>query len=70
MPKKVLLYLCIIYSFQETDLQADGTDLFNPLVPTARNNEGQNLLFPLQIFQSQLKLIGGFLFFAPSALMG
>ena len=30
-------------------LQAANTDLFNPLVPKARNSECQNLLFPLQI---------------------
>ena len=30
-------------------LQADNTDLFNPLVPKARNSECQNLPFPLQI---------------------
>ena len=29
-------------------LQAANTDLFNPLVPNARNSECQYLLFPLQ----------------------
>ena len=53
-------------------LQGASTDLFNPLVPKARNNECQNLLFPLQIkpVKVNLKWNGGFLFFAPSALMG
>ena len=30
-------------------LQAANTDLFNPLVPKARNSECQNILFTLQI---------------------
>ena len=30
-------------------LQAASTDLFNPSVPKAHDNECQNLLFPLQI---------------------
>ena len=52
-------------------LQTANTELFNPLVPKAHNSECQNLLFPLQIYsESQLKLVCGFLFFAPSALMG
>ena len=45
-------------------LQGASIDLFNPLVPEAHNSECQNLLFPWQISKSQLKLIGGFLFFA------
>ena len=52
-------------------LQAANTDIFIPLVPKVHNSESQNLLFPLQMKPvSQLKLIGGFLFFALSALMG
>ena len=55
-------------------LQAANTDHFNPLVPKADRNECHNLLFPLQIkpvnCASQLKLVCGFLFFAPSAPMG
>ena len=30
-------------------LQAANTDLFNPLVPKAHNNERQNLIFTLQM---------------------
>ena len=43
-------------------LQRANTNLFNPLVPKAHNNECQNLLFPLQI-KSVIAIIGGFLFF-------
>ena len=52
-------------------LHAANTDLFNPLIAKAHNSEGQNLLFSLQIkpLKVNLKLIGGFLFFAPSALL-
>ena len=52
-------------------LRAANT-LFNPLVPKALNSECQNILFPLQIKPVKviLKLIGIFLFFEPSALMG
>ena len=48
-------------------LQAANTELFNPVVHQAQNSECQNLLLPLQ---SQLKLVCGFLFFAPLALKG
>ena len=41
-------------------LQAANTDLFNPLVPNAHNNECKTLI-PLQIkTQTQLKLVGVF----------
>ena len=52
-------------------LQAAKTDLFNPLVPKAHNSECQNLLFLFQIkpVKVNLKLIGGFLMFSPSALV-
>ena len=52
-------------------LQEANIDLFNPLVPKAHISECQNLLFPLQIkpVKSRLKLVYGFLFFAPLALM-
>ena len=46
-------------------LQAVNTDLFNPLVPKAHNNECQKLLFSLQIEpekKSVKAIIGGFLF--------
>ena len=46
----------------------------DPLVPKAHNSECQNLLFHLDLdikpAKSRLKLVGGFLFLAPSALMG
>ena len=50
----------------------EDTALFKPLVPKALNSEFQNLLFPLQIkrSKSQLTLISGFLFLAPTALAG
>ena len=53
-------------------LQAANTFLYNPLASKAHNSECQNLLFPLQIkpVKVNLKLIGRFLFFAPSALLG
>ena len=53
-------------------LQTADTDLINPLVPKSHNSECQNLLFPLEkkASNSQFKPIGGFLFFAPSPLMG
>ena len=35
--------------FKKEMLQAAKTDLFNPLVIKAHNDECQNLLFPLQI---------------------
>ena len=53
-------------------LQGANIDLFNPKGPKAHNSECQNLLFLSQIkpVKANLKLIGGFLPFAPSALMG
>ena len=60
-------------------LQAANTDIYNPLVPKARNSECQNLLFPLQIKpvnlvkvvqKSEKAVVCGFLLFAPSSLMG
>ena len=53
-------------------LQAADTDLFNPLVPKAQYSECQNLPFPFQSkpIKVNIKLIGGFLYFVPSALMG
>ena len=58
--------------FKKQMLQAANTDLFNPIGPKTYNSECQNLPFPLQIksIKVNLKLIGGFLFFAPSGLMG
>ena len=52
-------------------LQGAKTDLFDPLVTKAHNSECQNLVFPLKIkpVKVNLELIGGFLFFAPSALI-
>ena len=53
-------------------LQAAKTDFYTQLTPKARNSEFQNLLFLLRIkaVKVNLMLIGGYLFFAPSALMG
>ena len=53
-------------------LQGANIDLFNPSVPKGHNSECQTLLFPFWIkpLVVNLKLIGGFLFFAPSTLMG
>ena len=51
-------------------LKPTNTDRFSPLVPKAHNSECQ-ILSPLHIKPvSQLMLIVGFLFFAPSALTG
>ena len=52
-------------------LQAANNDLFNPLVPNARNSEIQILLVLCKLTHwESVKLIGGFLFFSPPALMG
>ena len=58
--------------FKKQMLQAANTELFNRSVPKAHNSESQNLPFPLQIrpVKSQLKLVCGFLFLSPAALMG
>ena len=50
-------------------LQAADTDIFHPLVSNAHNGECQNS-FTNYASKSQLKLISGFLFYAPSAPMG
>ena len=53
-------------------LQAANTDLFNPLVPKVHNAivSKSTISFTKLASKSQLKLIGGFFFLAPSALMG
>ena len=69
IPKGSFVSLLIV--FKKQMLQAANADLFNQLVPKAHNSEGQNLIFPSRIkpVKVNLKLIGRFLFFAPSALM-
>ena len=49
-------------------LQAANTDFFNPLIPKARKNQCQNILFPWHIkpLKSVKAIVCGFLFFAPS----
>ena len=44
--EKVLLYSYIVFKKQMS--KAANTDLFNPLVSKARNNECQNQLFRLK----------------------
>ena len=68
MPRKYFCNCIKFIVFKKQMLQAANTDLSNPLVPKARNSERQNLLFHLQIKSVKviLKLIGRFLFFAPS----
>ena len=58
--------------FKKLMLQETTTDPFNPLVPKAHNREGQNQIILLRIkpVEVNLKLIGAFILFAPSALMG
>ena len=53
-------------------LQAANTDLFNPLILKAHNSKCQNFhfLYELSHKKINLKVIGGYLFFAPSGLMG
>ena len=38
MAKKVHLYLYLIFGFQETYVTIANTEIFNPLVPRARNS--------------------------------
>ena len=57
--------------FTKQMLQAPNL-YFHPFVLKAHNSECQNWPFPLEIksVKVNLELIGGFLFFAPSAPMG
>ena len=50
-------------------LQAANIDLFNPFVPNA-SVKSTKISFQNYASKGQLKLLCGFLFFAPSALMG
>ena len=49
------LYHSIIFNFKEQMLQAGNTELFNLLVPKARNSECQIMLLPLRIKQLKVK---------------